>query len=234
MIKPKPTNHHPQPPTTNRQVHYAATIAGMSFANAFLGICHSMAHKLGARFHVPHGLANAALVSHVIRYNAVSTDGWMDGWVDGWVGGVLELLGYSLAGSHAAACSQSNPFPLLAPSCFPAHHSLHHPHPPTHPTQTDCPYKQAALPQHHYPRSLVEYSDLADMLGLGGGSQEEKVVRLIAAVEELKAKLDIPLTIREIVGAEREPEYLVGCWRGGVGGDDDEGLRMGRCVIEGC
>ena len=41
------------------QVHYAATIAGMSFANAFLGICHSMAHKLGARFHVPHGLANA-------------------------------------------------------------------------------------------------------------------------------------------------------------------------------
>ncbi len=43
---------------------------GMAFANAFLGICHSMAHKLGAAFHVPHGLANAALVSHVIRYNA--------------------------------------------------------------------------------------------------------------------------------------------------------------------
>jgi acetaldehyde dehydrogenase/alcohol dehydrogenase len=52
------------------QVHYAATIAGMAFANAFLGICHSMAHKLGAAFHVPHGLANAALISHVIRYNA--------------------------------------------------------------------------------------------------------------------------------------------------------------------
>ena len=41
------------------KVHYAATIAGMSFANAFLGVCHSMAHKLGARFHVAHGLANA-------------------------------------------------------------------------------------------------------------------------------------------------------------------------------
>jgi acetaldehyde dehydrogenase/alcohol dehydrogenase len=52
------------------RIHSAATIAGMAFANAFLGICHSMAHKLGARFHVPHGLANAALISHVIRYNA--------------------------------------------------------------------------------------------------------------------------------------------------------------------
>jgi hypothetical protein len=46
-------------PEAREQVHYASTIAGMSFANAFLGICHSMAHKLGARFHVPHGLANA-------------------------------------------------------------------------------------------------------------------------------------------------------------------------------
>jgi acetaldehyde dehydrogenase / alcohol dehydrogenase len=52
------------------KVHYAATIAGMAFANAFLGICHSMAHKLGATFHVPHGLANALMISHVIRYNA--------------------------------------------------------------------------------------------------------------------------------------------------------------------
>ena len=52
------------------KVHYAATIAGMAFANAFLGVCHSMAHKIGAEFHIPHGLANAALISHVIRYNA--------------------------------------------------------------------------------------------------------------------------------------------------------------------
>jgi acetaldehyde dehydrogenase/alcohol dehydrogenase len=52
------------------KVHYAATIAGMSFANAFLGICHSLAHKLGSRFHIPHGLANALMISHVIRYNA--------------------------------------------------------------------------------------------------------------------------------------------------------------------
>ncbi|MFB6275753.1 MAG: bifunctional acetaldehyde-CoA/alcohol dehydrogenase [Halothece sp.] len=51
------------------KVHYAATIAGMAFANSFLGICHSLAHKLGATFHVPHGLANALMISHVIRYN---------------------------------------------------------------------------------------------------------------------------------------------------------------------
>jgi acetaldehyde dehydrogenase/alcohol dehydrogenase len=52
------------------KVHYAATIAGIAFANAFLGACHSMAHKLGAAFHLPHGLANALLISNVIRYNA--------------------------------------------------------------------------------------------------------------------------------------------------------------------
>lgn len=56
-------------PVAREKVHYAATIAGMAFANSFLGICHSMAHKLGATFHVPHGLANALMISHVIRYN---------------------------------------------------------------------------------------------------------------------------------------------------------------------
>ena len=48
----------------------AATIAGMAFANAFLGICHSMAHKLGAFHHLPHGIANALLIEQVIRFNA--------------------------------------------------------------------------------------------------------------------------------------------------------------------
>jgi len=48
----------------------ASTIAGMAFANAFLGICHSMAHKLGAHFHLPHGVANALLISEVIKFNA--------------------------------------------------------------------------------------------------------------------------------------------------------------------
>ena len=49
----------------------ASAMAGMAFANAFLGLCHSMAHKLGGMYHVPHGLANAFLISHIIRFNAV-------------------------------------------------------------------------------------------------------------------------------------------------------------------
>ncbi len=48
----------------------AATMAGMAFANAFLGICHSMAHKLGAFHHLPHGVANALMINEVIRFNA--------------------------------------------------------------------------------------------------------------------------------------------------------------------
>ncbi|GAB7125933.1 bifunctional acetaldehyde-CoA/alcohol dehydrogenase [Silvimonas sp. JCM 19000] len=58
-------------PRAREQVHNAATIAGVAFANAFLGVCHSMAHKLGAEFHLAHGLANALLITNVIRYNAV-------------------------------------------------------------------------------------------------------------------------------------------------------------------
>ena len=57
-------------PIAREKVHYASTIAGMAFANAFLGVCHSMAHKLGAMFHVPHGLANALLINQVIKFNA--------------------------------------------------------------------------------------------------------------------------------------------------------------------
>ena len=48
----------------------AATISGMAFANAFLGVCHSMAHKLGAFFHLPHGVANALLICEVIKFNS--------------------------------------------------------------------------------------------------------------------------------------------------------------------
>lgn len=50
---------------------HASTIAGMAFANAFLGVCHSMAHKLGAIHHVPHGIANGMLINEVIKFNAV-------------------------------------------------------------------------------------------------------------------------------------------------------------------
>ena len=51
----------------------ASTMAGMAFANAFLGVCHSMAHKLGAYHHLPHGVANALLITMVMRYNADPT-----------------------------------------------------------------------------------------------------------------------------------------------------------------
>ncbi|MBU3101062.1 MULTISPECIES: bifunctional acetaldehyde-CoA/alcohol dehydrogenase [Clostridium] len=50
---------------------HASAMAGMAFGNAFLGVCHSMAHKLGSKHHVPHGVANALLINEVIKYNAV-------------------------------------------------------------------------------------------------------------------------------------------------------------------
>ena len=58
-------------PVAREKMANAATMAGMAFANAFLGICHSMAHKLGAFHHLPHGLANALMIDEVIRFNAV-------------------------------------------------------------------------------------------------------------------------------------------------------------------
>ncbi|MDJ0718666.1 MAG: bifunctional acetaldehyde-CoA/alcohol dehydrogenase [Prochloraceae cyanobacterium] len=122
------------------KVHYAATIAGMAFANAFLGVCHSLAHKLGYMFHVPHGLANALMISHVIRYNA-----------------------------------------------------------------TDTPLKQAIFPQDKYPHAKQRYAQIADDLNLGGNTLDEKVEKLVEAVENLKGQLDIPMTIKETLqGSDKD------------------------------
>ena len=57
-------------PVAREKMANASTMAGMAFANAFLGVCHSMAHKLGAFHHLPHGVANAVLLTDVMRYNA--------------------------------------------------------------------------------------------------------------------------------------------------------------------
>lgn len=126
-------------PKAREKVHYAATMAGMAFANAFLGICHSMAHKLGSTFHVPHGLANALMISHVIRYNA-----------------------------------------------------------------TDLPFKQAIFPQYKYPNAKWRYARIADYLKLGGETDDEKVEKLVEAVENLKRELDIPMTIKEALGGDEQ------------------------------
>ena len=138
---PRAYHNGAKDPVAREKVHYAATIAGMAFANAFLGICHSLAHKLGATFHLPHGLANALMISHVIRYNA-----------------------------------------------------------------TDAPFKQAIFPQYAYPHAKQRYAQIADFLQLGGRTEDDKVERLINAIEHLKQELDIPLSIKEAL-PEKEREF---------------------------
>ena len=67
---PASYNEGSQNAVAREKIHHAATMAGMAFANAFLGLCHSMAHKLGAKYHIAHGIANALLLTQVMRFNA--------------------------------------------------------------------------------------------------------------------------------------------------------------------
>ena len=67
---PKAYDNGLHDPIAREKMANAATMAGMAFANAFLGVCHSMAHKLGAFHHLPHGVANALMIDEVIRFNA--------------------------------------------------------------------------------------------------------------------------------------------------------------------
>ena len=70
---PRAYNNGPNDPVAREKMANAATMAGMAFANAFLGVCHSMAHKLGAFHHLPHGIANALMIDEVLRFNASET-----------------------------------------------------------------------------------------------------------------------------------------------------------------
>ena len=119
-------------PEAREKMANAATMAGMAFANAFLGVCHSLAHKLGAFHHLPHGVANALMIEEVIRFNAV-----------------------------------------------------------------EAPPKMGTFSQYAYPHTLARYCEIADYLGLGGSTQEEKLENLIKAINDLKARVGIKKTIRD-------------------------------------
>ena len=120
------------------KVANAATMAGMAFANAFLGVMHSMAHKLGAFHHVAHGLANALMMDEVLRFNAA-----------------------------------------------------------------EAPTKMGTFPQYDHPHTLARYAMVADYLGCGGATDEEKFAALIRKIDELKAAIGIKPTIRDYVPDEQ-------------------------------
>jgi acetaldehyde dehydrogenase/alcohol dehydrogenase len=126
-------------PIAREKMHYAATIAGMAFANSFLGLCHSMAHKLGAMFHVPHGVANALLIRQIIKYNA-----------------------------------------------------------------TDCPKKQATFPQYKSPCAIQRYAQIADELGLGGKTNEDKVELLLSEIDKLMKDIELPNSIKDFGVSEED------------------------------
>lgn len=119
-------------PVAREKMADASTMAGMAFANAFLGICHSMAHKLGAFHHLPHGIANALLINEVMKFNATGT-----------------------------------------------------------------PTKMGTFPQYQYPHTLERYVECADFLGVKGKNDQEKFDNLLAAIDDLKAKVGIHKTIKE-------------------------------------
>jgi len=126
-------------PRARENMGTAACMAGMAFANAFLGICHSMAHKLGAFFHLPHGIANALMIEEVLRFNAA-----------------------------------------------------------------EVPAKMGTFSQYDHPHTLARYAEVADYLGIHGGTDEEKLEALISKINELKDMVGIKKTIRDYGVDEQE------------------------------
>ena len=129
---PAAYEHGNTDPRARENMATAACMAGMAFANAFLGVCHSMAHKLGAFHHLPHGVANALMIEEVLRFNAA-----------------------------------------------------------------EVPAKMGTFSQYDHPHTLARYAEVADYLGIHGGTDEEKLEGLIAMINDLMAKVGIKKTIRE-------------------------------------
>jgi len=136
---PRAYENGPTDAVAREKMANAATMAGMAFANAFLGVCHSMAHKLGAYHHLPHGVANALVIDEVIRFNA-----------------------------------------------------------------SEAPKKMGTFSQYDHPHTLARYAEIADYLGLKGKNDEEKLESLIAAIDELKAKVGIKKTIKDYGISEKD------------------------------
>lgn len=118
-------------PKAREKMAHASTMAGMAFANAFLGVCHSLAHKLGAFHHIPHGIANALLINLVLDFNV-----------------------------HSA------------------------------------PRKMGTFSQYEYPNMLARYAEVATFVGIEGKDDQEKFDKLQEKIKDLKAKLNIPDTIK--------------------------------------
>ena len=129
---PAAYDNGPRDPKARENMANAATMAGMAFANAFLGVCHSMAHKLGAFHHLPHGIANALMIDEVLRFNAA-----------------------------------------------------------------EVPPKMGTFPQYDHPHTLARYAEIADYLKLGGDTDQEKLEKLIEALDALKERVGIKKTIRD-------------------------------------
>lgn len=119
-------------PVAREHMAHAATMAGIAFANAFLGIDHSMGHKLGAYHHLPHGYCVSLMLDEVIRFNS-----------------------------------------------------------------GEQPTKMGTFPQYKYPHTLRRYAEIAEMLGISGKNDEEKVDKLIKKIDALKKEIELPLTIKE-------------------------------------
>jgi len=119
-------------PEAREKMAHAATMAGMAFANAFLGIAHSMGHKLGAFHHLPHGVTVSLVIPQVMRFNAA-----------------------------------------------------------------EVPNKMGTFPQYEYPHTLRRYAQIAENLGIEGKDDQEKLDKLIAKIEELKAAIGIKSSIKE-------------------------------------